>query len=680
MRAIVAAAVLTCTGGTCLGQDIPDAQEVAKSGSSDEIAYPIDFYVPFGVQTALDILFRTPGFVLQDGGDVRGFGGAAGNVLVDGQRPTVKTGGITAVLRRIPAKRVERVVLIRGGGLAAEAQGQTLVANVVLLKDGDDDAGNLTATLARQRNGWVAPSLEATYNLDVGRWEASGTVSAEIDREDIRGVYRILGSERQLLERWQEQAPSRSIETALAASATGPAARGTLGLNARLSQDWFRDRIRQEVRATDETLLTRRSLNSDEAYRELEIGADWTGKAWTDWIAKLVLLARPSSDRIEQNGANESGRTQSDLGQREFEGVARTTLSRKAGSGLQPEIGLEFAQNRLRSRLDYAEDVDGVLVDVRLPGSNLTVTERRVEGFVNLAAPLRRALRGEIGVTGEWSRLKVVGDISNAQQLVYLKPSAALVWTLNRRSQIRAGLRRTVDQLDFGDFAASVQSVEDRPISGNARLRPARITRADVRLDHRWATQGALSLEAFYERRAGVLDYVLTLSNGQAIGDAGDGRVWGVTAQATLPVDFLLADARFTVNAAIRRSKLRDPLSGRWRSLSGMAERETTIAFRHDWQRLKSSWGIDLTVPQTIPTFYVDEIERVRTAERLSIYAETSLVKGVRLTLRARALTGADVYRQRDFFDRPGSGAYAGSQTRHRDRGARLVLSAVRAL
>lgn len=54
--------------------------------------YPADFYKPFQPQTALDMLERTPGFILSEGTSLRGFGNAAGNVLIDGQRPTVKGG------------------------------------------------------------------------------------------------------------------------------------------------------------------------------------------------------------------------------------------------------------------------------------------------------------------------------------------------------------------------------------------------------------------------------------------------------------------------------------------------------------------------------------------------------------------------------------------------------------
>lgn len=665
-------------------QDQRDAADAAPAWRGDEISYPAAFFAPFGVQTALDVLARTPGFALSQGDDVRGFGGAAGNVLIDGQRPTVKSGGVADVLRRIPAARVARVVLIRGGGLAAEAQGQALIANVILVadEDGSGEAGNVTITFARQRDGRIAPSAELSYGTRFGSWEASGTASFDIDREDVLGRYRILDGGGRLDQVWVEEAPSRSIETVLAGSLTGPLGGGTLVVNARRSQDWFRDRVRIAVRAGSliGPLLARRSLDFDEQYHEVELGADWTGTAWAGWTAKLVLLVRPSSGRVDQSGVNESGATTSSLGQREFEGVARATLSRTSARGARFELGGEIAENRLTSTLAFAEEVDGVLVDTPLPGSAVSVSELRGETFVNLAEPVGRGLRADLGVAVEWSRIRVAGDLGSERQFIYFKPSAAMIWDIAKTTQARLGIRRTVDQLDFGDFAASVQTVDDRQISGNARLRPARITRASLRLDHRWGDAGAVSADLFYEHRAGVLDFVPTPTGGQAIGDAGDGRIWGLTVQATLPLDLLLADARLTVDATVQRSRLRDPLSGRPRRLSGLVQRDLTLAFRHDWRRLRSSWGVDLVAPRREFTFFVDEIQVVRTSERLAVYAETSQVEGVRITLRASAITGEDEFRRRDFFDQPGSGAATGSQFRRRGRGARLVLSVVRSL
>ena len=84
--------------------------------------------------TALDMISRIPGFSFNSGDQVRGFAGAAGNVLVDGQRPTVKTDSLDSVLSRIQIAQVERIDVIRGGAPGIDMQGQTVVANVIVKK------------------------------------------------------------------------------------------------------------------------------------------------------------------------------------------------------------------------------------------------------------------------------------------------------------------------------------------------------------------------------------------------------------------------------------------------------------------------------------------------------------------------------------------------------------------
>jgi len=66
---------------------------------------------------------------------VRGYEGAAGNVLVDGQRPAAKTDTLDAILRRIPTSSVSHIEIIRGGASGVDMQGRSVLANVVLKKE-----------------------------------------------------------------------------------------------------------------------------------------------------------------------------------------------------------------------------------------------------------------------------------------------------------------------------------------------------------------------------------------------------------------------------------------------------------------------------------------------------------------------------------------------------------------
>ena len=67
------------------------------------ISYPPAYFAEQRPSTALDMVQRLPGFSIDGGDDVRGFEGAAGNILIDGARPTSKTDDIEEILRVTPA-------------------------------------------------------------------------------------------------------------------------------------------------------------------------------------------------------------------------------------------------------------------------------------------------------------------------------------------------------------------------------------------------------------------------------------------------------------------------------------------------------------------------------------------------------------------------------------------------
>ena len=79
------------------------AQERVGNG----VVYQADFFKPFAPATAMQVVLRIPGFQFEDiNQDVRGFGQAAGNVVINGARPSAKTDSLETILGRIPAARI----------------------------------------------------------------------------------------------------------------------------------------------------------------------------------------------------------------------------------------------------------------------------------------------------------------------------------------------------------------------------------------------------------------------------------------------------------------------------------------------------------------------------------------------------------------------------------------------
>src|SRR5947207_10346513 len=103
------------------------------SAPSAANSYSASYFALARPNTAFDMIARLPGFTFDPGQSVRGFAGAAGNVLIDGERPPTKTDTLDDILKRIPASSVARIDVIRGGAPGIDMQGRTVLANVILV-------------------------------------------------------------------------------------------------------------------------------------------------------------------------------------------------------------------------------------------------------------------------------------------------------------------------------------------------------------------------------------------------------------------------------------------------------------------------------------------------------------------------------------------------------------------
>ena len=147
------------------------------ANASRVTTYGTAFFAQFAPRTALDIARRVPGFTLDLGNtDTRGFAGAAGNVVINGARPSSKAESLEANLTRIPASRVIRVEVGPGDLYGSEYAGKSQVLNVLLSTDAGIDA-NLTSSGRRWFTGYVNTDVSgsalikrgsSTINLSAG--------------------------------------------------------------------------------------------------------------------------------------------------------------------------------------------------------------------------------------------------------------------------------------------------------------------------------------------------------------------------------------------------------------------------------------------------------------------------------------------------------------------------------
>ncbi|WIY69029.1 TonB-dependent receptor plug domain-containing protein [Aquidulcibacter paucihalophilus] len=634
---------------------------LAQAGGAEPTAYAAAHYQPYAPQTALDMVRRTPGFVLDEGeSELRGFGAAAGNVLIDGLRPSSK-GGLVDALSRVPASQVERIELIRGAS-ASEAQGQSLILNIVRKPGGE--SGAWAVGLERNGNGLVYPQVDLSYSRPVAGWEASVRLRGYWEEWPIRSLRVNRDASGILVSSTLTDLPSTLSEVYLSGDARRPVAGGLLTLTGRFGRyGYYYDQPGETFlgRLPDGTPDQQQMTGYDVERWVFEAGADYT-RAVGDWTWRSIGLVNyrdgvetSSDERKTASGAFLS-RSFVDSTARPLEVVARTTIASVGNHRLRSEFGGEFAFNRFDRTFALSLDSGSGLVPVPIPAADVTVEEIRADAFANLVWTVNPEWSVEAVLGAEFSRIAVTGDADQSQTFTFLKPALALVWKPSERLQFRAGTRSTVGQLNFNDFAAGATLDDGTTSAGNPDLGPDQTIRWYASIDYRGRGDLAVNFEVFHEDRTDVLEQVLLPSGAPGLANAGNAAVRGVKGSLTLPLDLILTGSRLTAAGQVADSTFEDPLIGRTRPLSNILSPDIDVEFRHDPPGRPFSWGVTWRARQEREVFLVNEIEAAETADHFGAFAETTARTGMKIRLDVRNADTQRSSRNRRFFEPDRSG------------------------
>jgi len=642
--------------------------------------YNADFFDQFAPQSALDMIRRVPGFNLQRGSDARGFGGTAGNVLLDGARPTSKN-NLEDVLKRIPATQVEKIEVLRGGLGASNAAGQSVVANIVRIEGAS--TGTATYSIERAVDGTVRPRLELTYSTTLDGWETSSRLSTGAFSNPRSAVFQDFDTDGNLTSSTTEYRANRGEWAWYTGEAGKDLFGGRLIINTRfgggrpghlLTREIFDNRLPDS--SPDEFTVIDQP-NTDHAF---ELGANWTKTSATNWRLGLIGLtefesrSNPSLLTEENNRGVRTFLSDSQAERDTIESILRTTIGKVGSSKLKPEFGAEVAYNQLISTLDlFEEDEDGV-VDIDVPSANAKVAELRAEAFTNLVWQASDKLTIDGGLTWEISRLRVTGDANSTQTFKFFKPTLTATYNFSDSVQLQVRGERQIGQLDFDDFAASNDVGVDRVLAGNPELRPDKTWRASTRLDWRFSKRGSLNVRGFVVRRTDVLEQIVLPSGGSGRGNAGSANFTGIDVEVVLPLGFLLPGAQIEADYRRRWTSFFDEIIQEDRDISNRNRRKLNFRFRQDITEHQVAWGVSLEGRFSEPKFFVDEVNFFRGNDRFSAFIETTRYFGVKMRLEFEDLSGARFESDRFFFSPTRADAPDGSQQRRFKPGSAIQL------
>ncbi len=341
-------------------QETPAVEKVADR--EGVISYtPADFAAA-RPNTALDMINRLPGFTFDGGEQVRGFAGAAGNVLIDGQRPTIKTDSLSDTLGRITIDQVERIEVIRGSVPGIDMQGQTVVANVVRKKADTFQQvfgvrSFLFAETGKTIPGW---NYLATRRIDDHQFEFG--LSRGVSMDDSVGFgWRttadpLTGS----LERYEQaETEGDGFTHALRGNYKGPQFGGTLSVNGLLTADEFKNE-QAFYTSSDRERYIDRSAN-----QRGELGVNYITNIAPDFEWETLGLFKLGYGTIDATGrqldltgsnpdASQLFQVDSESGER----IGRSVLRYKMSPELSFEGGGEIAYNYRDQQVALA--LDGV--------------------------------------------------------------------------------------------------------------------------------------------------------------------------------------------------------------------------------------------------------------------------------------------------------------------------------
>lgn len=653
-----------------LGSGEARAQDILGDGRT---VFEAAYFETFNVTTALDMVQRVPGFDLEQGGGQRGFGGAAGNVLIDGERPSSKQ-GLATLLRRIPAAEVARIELIRGTRSGLDVRGQTQVLNVVRREDGQS-SGSYAVQLRSFRRSPPGYRVSASRSGQLGPFDVSADLERETNRSRVFATEILTDAQGERVETRDETAKEhfRDWESGLQAGARFGDVSVSFNAQGRIRAfDWSEPSFITQADGAE-------NLRIGE-YREdgasFEVGGDVEWRLSEGVSLKLIGLFAESFEegasvfRSFDLAGGETGlrnMTEEQAGERLLRGLATWTMNDRHAL----EVGAEAALNFLDAQFSLEEDTGSGFADIALPVADTRVEEVRGEAFGAWTHTPTPAVTLEAGLVLEFSRISQEGDATNERTFFYPKPRASLTWTPNDGDQITVLVERRVSQLDFNDFATSTSISEDVTNLGNPDLEPFKTGRAEAQWERRFAEDGVISLLTRYDLRQDAFDFlpVETVSGDRfdTYGNVGDASILTVEAETSVPLDWIgLPGGLFSISGGYNDTQVTDPLTAEDRPLSGWTERYWRIDVRQDLENAPWAWGFDYASNSGSTDYRLAELRVQEFGQGdFDIFIERSGVFGGVLRLDVENIGDVELRRERLLFtpDRT-AGQAAGRESR----------------
>lgn len=380
-------------------------------------SYPASYFTAYGSITAYDMVLRLPGFSFRDGGGARGFGVNAGNVLINGSRPTIKSETLEALLRRIPAASVLRIEII-DQATGSDLAGLGRVANVVLKSDATV-SGTYSLATSVGENGNAAFEGRASVSLKGTNNSVTLSISHIPDVSRTVGPEFVSDPAGRLTERRIFDGVTRSTLTSLSVAASQTLGDVKLNGSAKVALPQSRTERDGVFFNNISALLGHETLFSQDpaSGTNYELAGDIATKWAKGFSSKLLALFNSSTpkssgrvERVFPSGTSSFRLTENiDAAQ---ETVVRLSNSLLATEKFKIEFGAELARNRLDA--SFSDQFGSATTT-----SFARVRETRFEPFISGNWSPAPNLQLEAGLIAERSTLDVISTGAKKSRFLF---------------------------------------------------------------------------------------------------------------------------------------------------------------------------------------------------------------------------------------------------------------------
>lgn len=640
-----------------LATQAPVAAEPALPATGGQRYTAADFD-RFAPRTALDMVEKVPGFAIvtgTNGGD-RGLGQATQNVLINGERIANKSTDARSALQRIAATQVAYIDIVDGASLNVPGlTGQ--VANVVLVAG--TATGGFRTTVRwqpewrpRLQKNWLNGEISTTGK--VGGSQLTVSLKNEASRQGHWGPEQRFDGNGNLSfvrDEFASYYGDRPRLSLALARTTADGNKWNVNLGGQLQL------IERQVRGTSVQPGNGR-VNEDYRFTEDEhnydIGGDYELGLGNGRLKVIGLYRFEHSpfvdtfivDRAVGGRSGERFKQTAD----ESESILRGEYGWRSAGGTDWQVALEGAYNTLDVDAELAVlQPDGRFQPVTFGGESTKVEEKRAEASLTWGRAIASNLTAQVNLGAEYSQLGSSGPGGLTRRFFRPKGKLALAWKVAPRTTVNYQLQRRVDQLNFYDFASSVDVANGQGNDGNGLLVPPILNRTELEVVQDMGGWGNASIAAAYAYAQDLVDQIPLSPTTEGRGNLPPAHLYRISSKATLLLDRLgWKGARINADLTWRRNRVRDPLTGAWRNQSRGQEYLVDVSLRHDVAGTPIAWGAGYFDERYSANLRLGAIEEDYTdGAFVTAFVEHKDVAGFTVKLSYRNLAG-----MKDAFDR----------------------------